>query len=140
MPYKHRVNLQENNYAKVWFQKCLLTTLMSHIHAWMHPRKFAAHPQITLFQENSSGGAFLYVKRVIKDLNCKKLFTVVKKKYYHKHTHTHAHKEGPVIGPRSFKKGLRFLHWALLTLNKNLITRDLRRLLGPATRPCYIEQ
>ena len=46
----------------------------NHTHAQIRPRKFAAHLQ------NTSMGLLLHVKRILKDLNYKKvLFTVVKR-------------------------------------------------------------
>ena len=63
--------------------KITLQLYWNHTHSRMRPRKLAAHAQNNLLQENTSGGLFLYVKRVLKDLNYKKfLFTVVKKKLF----------------------------------------------------------
>ena len=42
----------------------------------MYPQKLAAYTQDSLLRENTSGGLFLYVKRILKDLL---LFKVVKK-------------------------------------------------------------
>ena len=73
-------NPQENNRAEAQSQQSRFGTLLK-----LHPRTDAppestAHPQNTTPQENTSGRLLLYVKRVLKDLNYKKLlFTVVKR-------------------------------------------------------------
>ena len=47
--------------------------------------------------------------------------------------------KSPVKGPWSFRKVLP-LGLVIFVVDKSLITRVLQRLLGPATRPCYIDQ
>ena len=62
--------------------KTALQLYINHTHARMRRRESAAHPQNTPLQENTSRGLFLYVKRVLKDFNYKKLLlTVVKRNF-----------------------------------------------------------
>ena len=115
----HQERCSANNYQthkktimqKTEFKEIALWLYWNHGHAWVHPWKFAIHPQNTLLQENTSREQRLYVKRVLKDLNCKKV-----KNYscWKKFINTHKKSKCPVIGPRSFRKVLRFSNWALL--------------------------
>ena len=60
--------------------KVALQLYKKYTHAQTHPRKFTAHPQNTLFWEDTSGGLLLHVKIILKDLIYEKfLFTVVKR-------------------------------------------------------------
>ena len=60
--------------------KVTLQLYSNHTHARMRPRESTAHPQNTSSQENTSGRLLLYLTRVLKDLNYKKLqFTVAKR-------------------------------------------------------------
>ena len=61
--------------------KVALQLYLNPTDAGMHPQKSAAYSEHTLLQKNTSGGLLVvYVKRILIDLNYKKLlFTVVKK-------------------------------------------------------------
>ena len=101
--------------------------------------KFTAYPQNTFLQENTSGGLVLYVRRILKDLNYKKLLlTVVKRKLLtHKKKGKKSNKNGKglVIQLRDLRKSAQVLSLglAILTVNKNLVTRVFPQILGPAT-------
>ena len=77
-------------------------------------QKIAAHPQITLSQENTSEGLLLYVKWILKDLIYKKLLFTIVKRNLSTYNNNNNNNKCPVTGPRSFRKVLRFFHWALL--------------------------
>ena len=65
---------------KLDHNKVALQLYSNHTHARMRPRESTAHPQNTSSQENTSGRLLLYLTRVLKDLNYKKLlFTVAKR-------------------------------------------------------------
>ena len=67
--------MQKRDLNKVALQLYLNST-----NAGMHPQKSAPYSEHTLLQKNTSGGLLVYVKRILIDLNYKKLlFTVVKK-------------------------------------------------------------
>ena len=77
---KHEASPQENNAILTKLLYNFIKITPKHGCA---PRKFAAHAQNNLLQENTFGGLFLYVKRVLKDLNYKMfLITVVKKNLF----------------------------------------------------------
>ena len=77
---KHEANPQDDNHAEARSQQSCFATLLKLHPFTMRLRESAAHPQNTSLQENTSGGIFLYAKRVLKYLNQKKLsFTVFKR-------------------------------------------------------------
>ena len=78
--YIYILNPQENNNAEAQpQQRCFATLSKSHPHTDMPLKIHSIFAEHRPLGEHLSGGLLLHVKRILKDLNYKKiLFTVVK--------------------------------------------------------------